>query len=35
MRRFDPWQGDFYESGLRDNHKVLIVGESHYQDDGS
>ena len=35
MRRFYPWTGNHYADGLRDGRKVLIVGESHYEDDGT
>ena len=32
-RFFHPWQGDRYQSGVRDGLKLLIVGDSHYSDD--
>lgn len=35
MRRFKPWKGGNYNEGLRDGRRVLIVGESHYEADGS
>lgn len=34
-RQFKPYKGGLYHEGLMNGRKVLIVGESHYEADGS